>query len=384
MDKNVLNRLTEDWRDLKEIVIYGFGRVALRSIKKLKQDFRIKYVIDNKPDMQLIGKYLEWEIKNFQQVKDYIKSSKVIVATASSAYESIREDLLSVGMQEYKDFCKLEDFFTEWYWKYRGEVCISQVTSSLTSKCTFKCRNCGSLMPYFKEHYNYLPDDILVDLNLFFNRVDYLASYYLVGGEPFLNKNLGTIIQAIYDNYSDKIGCIQIVSNGSVVPDKITLNILRECKVNVRLSDYTDEISYAEKFEAVKIAFQQAGVDYTICKFEKWLDLGFPDSVHYKWKNPKEIKEHMLHCSTGCHALNDRKFYYCGTLFFAEKSKLFKLEDDDYIDLDKKSLDLLEDKIAFSRYCLGDIEKDYISLCKICRGYGLDNEHLVKAAEQGE
>ena len=44
---NVLNRLSEDWNDLIEIIVYGYGRVSVRNIGKLQQDFQIKYIIDN-------------------------------------------------------------------------------------------------------------------------------------------------------------------------------------------------------------------------------------------------------------------------------------------------------------------------------------------------
>ncbi len=54
--ENILNKLSDDWTGIKDIIIYGFGRVAQRNIKKLKMDFNIKFIIDNNPDWQLIGK----------------------------------------------------------------------------------------------------------------------------------------------------------------------------------------------------------------------------------------------------------------------------------------------------------------------------------------
>ena len=92
--KEVLDSLTEDWNELKEIVVYGYGRVARRNIKKLSQDFYIKYIIDNylEPDL-CIG--LEWEVKKFSQVRDEVARYKVIVATAASAYEGIKKNRMA-------------------------------------------------------------------------------------------------------------------------------------------------------------------------------------------------------------------------------------------------------------------------------------------------
>ncbi len=50
MADNVLNRLTEDWKGLREIVVYGYGKVAQRNIGKLYRDFTIKYIVDNGAD----------------------------------------------------------------------------------------------------------------------------------------------------------------------------------------------------------------------------------------------------------------------------------------------------------------------------------------------
>lgn len=382
---NILNRLSNDWNYITELVIYGYGRVAKRNIKKLSKDFMIKYIIDNNPAIQQNQGLQEWEIKTFQQIKKEIscKRYKIVVATASSSFISIKRDLESIGLHEYKDFCRIEEFFVEWYWKNRHMVCLSQVNSSLTSRCTFNCKYCATLMPYFSEHYNYTVDEIVEDLSLLLKRVDYLASYYLVGGEPFLNKNIGDIIDAVCERYYEKIGCIQIISNGSVTPDRNVLEALKRYDVEVRLSDYTNEIAYKEQFEKTVKIYHDNGIIHYVNKFE-WLDLGFPNAVNGNWNNADEIKKHMQLCSTGCHALNEKKFYYCGTLFYAEKSGLFDLLEDDYIDLTKFGETPEKDKERIMRYCLGEIEKGYLSLCKCCRGFGVDNKISVKAAEQME
>lgn len=378
LEKSVLNKLSDDWNGIEDIVIYGFGRVARRNIKKLEQDFKIQYIIDNDPEVQLNNGNKKWDIRRFSDVKDDIGKYKIIVATAASAYESIKKDLEGIDLKEYQNFCPIEEFFVEWYWKNKKMVCLSQVNSSVTSRCTFNCKYCATLMPYFTEQFDYSVDDIIEDLTLLFERVDYLASYYLVGGEPFLNHNLGDIIKTVYEKFGEKIGCIQVISNGSIVPERQTLQVLRECNVEVRLSNYTDEIKYSEKFEEVIRAYQDEKVNYYINKFD-WLDLGFPRKIECEWNNEQELKKHMQMCSTGCHALNDKKFYYCGTLFYAEKSGLYQLNENDYVDLGEKEKQ--KDKEYIMKYCLGEMEKA-ISLCQYCRGFGADNTCAVKAAEQ--
>lgn len=49
-----LNSLSEDWNNVSEIVVFGFGRTAIRNVDKLAQDFKIAMIVDNDP--QIHGK----------------------------------------------------------------------------------------------------------------------------------------------------------------------------------------------------------------------------------------------------------------------------------------------------------------------------------------
>ena len=40
-------RLTEDWKDIKEIIIFGFGKVAHDNIDFFKRNFNIVYIVDS-------------------------------------------------------------------------------------------------------------------------------------------------------------------------------------------------------------------------------------------------------------------------------------------------------------------------------------------------
>lgn len=52
-----LNSLSEDWNNVSEIVVFGFGRTAIRNVDKLAQDFKIAMIVDNDP--QIHGKNIE-------------------------------------------------------------------------------------------------------------------------------------------------------------------------------------------------------------------------------------------------------------------------------------------------------------------------------------
>ena len=45
----MLDKLSDDWNGIKEIIPYGFGWEASRCIDKLMEDFSIPFIIDNNP-----------------------------------------------------------------------------------------------------------------------------------------------------------------------------------------------------------------------------------------------------------------------------------------------------------------------------------------------
>lgn len=149
-EEKVLDRLSSDWNEINELVIYGFGRTAIRNIDKLAEDFHISLIIDNDPTIH--GKqYGNCRVQTFAEVKDCLAGKKIVIATSSVAYADITKQLQEMGLQENLDFCRLKDFMAEWYWKNRHQVCLSQTFSSVTSRCTFNCRHCNFFAPYFKR-----------------------------------------------------------------------------------------------------------------------------------------------------------------------------------------------------------------------------------------
>lgn len=382
-NSDVLNNLSQDWNELEEIVVYGFGRTAIRNVDKLAEDFRIALIIDNDPKIH--GKqYGDCKVQTFKETKEYLSGKKIVVATSSVAYMDIAKQLNSIGLKENRDFCRLKDFMAEWYWKNRHQVCLSQTFSSVTSRCTFRCKYCNLLVPYFKEeeHYDYDEKDILRDFEAYFRVVDYVASWSIMGGEPLLNRHLSKIIESVYKKFGERIGYIQVISNGSLIPDKELLNVMKECKVRMRLSDYTHALPYEKRLSEVKQCLEDNGIPYDMSIYDQWRDVGTNTSDIPEFSGSgADTAKHMRLCAVGCHQLNDEKFYFCGQEFIWQKKGLCSLEEGDCIELDTCT-GTVEEKEAILRFCVGFPPKGYISVCRLCYGMGSDNNRIVGVAEQ--
>lgn len=85
--------LTEDWKNIKELVIYGFGKVAHDNMDFFRQNFNILYIIDSNKDKCGV-KYKEIDVKHVNDVLDDLTNHKIVVMTAN------RKELQYMGLEE--------------------------------------------------------------------------------------------------------------------------------------------------------------------------------------------------------------------------------------------------------------------------------------------
>jgi organic radical activating enzyme len=372
------SELTDDWKYISELVIYGFGKVAHDNIDFFKSSFNIAYIVDSDKE-KCNCEFKGISVKHVDDVKDDLKNYKIVIMTANRNAALVGEDLEKFGLQSGKDFCSMEQFLTEWFWNYKKKVCLMEVHSTITSRCTLKCKHCNMFMPYYREHVDYTAKDILEDLELLFRHVDYIVAYEILGGEPLINGELADMIRQIGDRYGNRIGNIGIITNGTLLPDEQLIEISKKYNVKYDFSDYTDVVDYKKRFDSAVKIVSDAGLRYSVNRSLRWCDFGFP--VNNRMYDFDKVREHMLSCGPIFHGLNDGKYYYCHVSWSADKAKLLKNVSDDYIDL--RTLD--DDdraKEAILEHSNGNMAKGFVKLCKICGGCGNDNTEFVKAAEQ--
>lgn len=372
------SKLTDDWKDISELVIYGFGKVAHDNIEFFKNNFNIVYIVDSNKE-KCNCEFKGISVKHVSDVKGDLKNHKIVIMTANRNAALVGEDLEKFGLQLGKDFCSMEQFLTEWFWNYKKKVCLMEVHSTITSRCTLKCKHCNMFMPYYKEHVDYTAKDILEDLELLFRHVDYIVAYEILGGEPLINGELADMIRQIGDRYGNRIGNIGIITNGTLLPDEQLIEISKKYNVKYDFSDYTDVVDYKKRFDSAVKIVSDASLGYSVNRSLRWCDFGFP--VNNRMYDFDKVREHMLSCGPIFHGLNDGKYYYCHVSWSADKAKLLKNVSDDYIDL--RTLD--DDdraKEAILEHSNGNMAKGFVKLCKICGGCGNDNTEFVKAAEQ--
>lgn len=371
----------DTWENLSEIIVYGLGMVGRKYFDILQKDFEIKYAVDNSPGAP--ASYKGAKVISLHGLLEIRKQEKIVVLASKAAFMSIKHDLDQNGLTEYEDYVRFDEFVKDWYWQVKNKNCIREVHVATNTNCTFQCRKCNMFVPYYQSAVIYTPEEIKKSLDAFFPLVDFVFVLSYLGGEPFLNCDLKDIISYTYEAYREKTGRIEIVSNGSVIPDAETLEIMCRCHVLVRISDYTEQIGYQKKLRQFIRILEQYGIAYSVEKSLEWVDFCFPDENGNHKLPVNDIRAHMLCCSPSFHGLNDGKFYYCHVAWSAEKAGLVNLEESDYIDLAEYAVNE-ENKRSLVEYANGNMKNGYVSLCGKCMGCGTDNHFVVPAGQQAE
>lgn len=371
-------RLSKEWEQIDEIMVFGLGEVAEVFLDRVMADVKVKYIIDNKK----AGKtYKGIPILSFRDIQEMQLSMKIVIMAETAAYASIEQELIGAGLKENIHYTGIERFIEEWFWIRYRKVCLMEIHTAVTTYCTFQCKNCNMFIPYYEKKEHYTSKDLIENVKVLFKNVDYVYKYQILGGEPFLNKELKLFLKYICAHYNNKIGRIRIITNGNVIPDEELTHIIADNNIEVHISDYTNVIPYQRKIEELSKLFKKSNIDFKVVSALNWKDFGYPD-IERKGTKWDDVKKHMLNCATSWHGLAETKLFYCNVAWSAMNSGLFEnMGCQDYVDL--KSLDksdLSKEKIL--SICLGELESYSHNFCSVCGGCGKDNTNIVKAGVQ--
>jgi uncharacterized radical SAM superfamily Fe-S cluster-containing enzyme len=106
-------------------------------------------------------------------------------------------------------------------------VIVPKVIFILSNKCSLTCEHCSMLMPKFKIPWEIGVNEAIFFIDNFLRGTDEVLHFNLVGGEPFLYKDLPAILEHL--NKNDKIKHVSLFTNGTILPNE---NVLKALKSN--------------------------------------------------------------------------------------------------------------------------------------------------------
>lgn len=224
-------------------------------------------------------------------------------------------------------------------------------------------------MPYFDNPVDYSIENLTSYMDKLLECVDVIQIFRILGGEPFLYRDLDKIISKALT--STKIKTVDIVTNGTIVPGEKLLILMKNSKLTVQISDYG---KYSRKKTELKAACDAVGVQCVIrdSKEKTWIDGG---GLENRGRSAKETRKQMKRCGNICRNFHNGRLYFCPRASFGTKLGIPDIEEE-FVDFTKNES---RDKLRKRIYELN--QKKYLVACNYC-DEGTNKAIIIPAAEQ--
>lgn len=238
----------------------------------------------------------------------------------------------------------------------------------ITTKCSLKCKKCSNLIPCYQKRSDYDINILLKSLNRFLDCINYIVFIRILGGEPFLNKDLYKILDELLK--SNKIQRIEIVTNGTIVPkDKKLLEVLKNNRIIVSISQYP-----MVNYNKLVLFLKKNNIRYRIDEMNFWLDYGEP---YKRNKSVGMLTKQFAKCNNVCKSLINGQLHLCPRSSHGTDLGIITNNREDYLDLlDDTISDLELEKKLKKLY-----KKKYITACDYC-DFGTKKSKKIPVAEQ--
>ena len=221
--------------------------------------------------------------------------------------------------------------------------------------CNLKCRGCAHYSNLFDKPLFGNPDQFRKHMLRLRELFDHIERVRLLGGEPFLNSQIGEFVKAAKEVFPDTD--LRVVSNGLLIPrlGSDVLEILRRYGVTIDISTYPPTAKAMDKISRV---LTDAGISFSVS----------PEIHEFRYiagsKRTKRGSQTFRHCPEKiCHFLHDDgRLSMCGIPIFYQSAKdILKtkrnLSDSDWIDLYRvkdgyEVLKRFSEAIPFCDYCV--------------------------------
>ena len=404
------------------VIIFGCGlegKLLLHTM--LLHNIKVKYFIDSKKE--LFGKYYlgikiisaeeltklhpyahifiahQWVInavekldklnfKNIYTSIDFLKSidiSKKINSEKISLYMDPLKLERTINIINFNYFKVLADL--KIYSESNGSkksleaLVVKHIDVVITERCSMKCRDCANLMQFYDKPKNSDTNLLFKSMDRLMECVERLYEFRVIGGDPFMNKEMYKIINKVveYKNVEN----IVIYTNARIIPKGENLDCLKNKKVRLQITNYSDSQAVlthpslvAQHDEIVKV-LSSNNIKFVSDKVIKWDDIG---TLKFIKETPTQLHNKFMDCcANDLFSLLDGVLYKCPVSAHGTNLKAFSF-DPNY-----DGVDLIDEKISIKNLKKKLIDfyhnNKYVTACSYCAGrsYG---EGEVGAAVQ--
>lgn len=205
---------------------------------------------------------------------------------------------------------------------------LRKISFHVTERCNLQCYGCDnhSNLGILDKYTEKTRTDNLLDFLTYISDLPYklkIQNFHLIGGEPFLNKNLSSYLE-ILNNYTHIIDKVILYTNGTIINKSILESIKQYKNIfhihisvhSVAVSKINEKINKFVKY--LKVNNFSYELHNNINNDEWVLQWLYKDNKIYP-ANQDNNKETWLHCTKkDCKILDNDKIYYCSPIAFIE------------------------------------------------------------------
>lgn len=211
-------------------------------------------------------------------------------------------------------FEKLKLLFTR-------KVSVPTMDFNITTRCTLKCQDCGSLMPLYakNQHFDENLDSFKLRLDALLKHISHIYQFKIIGGEPLLNKDVAGMVD--YACSKGQILLVEIVTNGTIIPTNEMLETLKrnKHKIQVYVSNYT--LHNKTKYDEVLNLLAKNDIPHNTVRNAsdfKWVQRG---EIFARNRDSKGIKETFWNCwQKHCVSYFEGRYLVCTRAYYIEKA----------------------------------------------------------------
>jgi hypothetical protein len=211
-------------------------------------------------------------------------------------------------------------------------------------------------MQYFDhpEHTNF--EQMEKSVERLFKVIQFTFDVRVLGGEPFVNVELFRFLD-MFLRYSDQYAWIQVLTNATIIPNRRTLDALKNEKIVVRMSEYNNP---KQKIKELAELFNDNGILYYteyIGRWQKCSDIKFYNRTTVE--NIEQLKRCVVR---NVPVIVDGKFFRCPLAGNAFLLSAMPSDCFEYVNLldENTTVDELRDNILLLN------SRNYLKACNYC------------------
>ena len=253
-----------------------------------------------------------------------------------------------------------------------GKLNIKTIDIQVTEKCSLKCKDCSNLMQYYKRPQDSNIDILFRSVEKFMACVDSLNEFRVLGGDPFMNKELHKIVNKLVTY--DKCKKVVVYTNAKFVPKGENLNCLKNKKVVLDITDYGASSSASSKF--IEVA-KKENIAFTTFRCNTWQDCG--RIIPFSNKSEKQLEHQFTNCcNSDLISLLHGKLYRCPFSANGVNLNAIPQNKTDEVDLINDDLSIAETKKQIKQLCY---DKKYLTACLYCNGRDYTSVDITSAIQ---